>query len=547
MDQRVSADTQAIFDGVLAQLVELNAITRVKAIAITCPVEKSYFVPRLEEEGVDSDSIAQALAAVFNLELFKGNETVKEYGPGWILCTEGTVFFTKPQSKEFFEFFQNHRRDKTVVRTGIISTRKYSEITLDVDQELQETLAIDDENVGEKLLNQILEASILRHSTDVHIEPLDAESVVVKCRVDGSLMPINLSINISNGFENSAYKSLANVLLTAADKEPGSFRNPQSGQFVFSNVSVRMEMVPSKIGLEIIPIFVLRILGQKVTLDHLQNLGFSSTDLTTYQSIARKHPHGLILVSGPTASGKSTTLYAWMKYISDTFPARSFYTLEDPVEKQVRGFRQVEVGKNLTFQTGLRSLLRADPDVIMVGEIRDKETADLGLRASMTGHLVLATLHANSALKSVSRLIEMGLDPVLLADSIICVTAQRMVQKVCQNCRKEALFGDTADYMLYSKLKHAPAASAYIYEANEEGCDAPGCIHGYNGRHLINEIVRVDSVMQEVIGKKATSAELKHTAQERGQSFLWDDGMRLVAEGVTTIEALEIVLEPLEY
>ncbi|THB64895.1 MAG: hypothetical protein D6B27_09575 [Gammaproteobacteria bacterium] len=236
-----------------------------------------------------------------------------------------------------------------------------------------------------------------------------------------------------------------------------------------------------------------------------------------------------------------------MKYISDTFPARSFYTLEDPVEKQVRGFRQVEVGKNLTFQTGLRSLLRADPDVIMVGEIRDKETADLGLRASMTGHLVLATLHANSALKSISRLIEMGLDPVLLADSIICVTAQRMVQKVCQNCRKEALFGDTADYMLYSKLKHAPAASAYIYEANEEGCDAHGCIHGYNGRHLINEIIRVDSVMQEVIGKKATSAELKHTAQERGQAFLWDDGMRLVADGITTIEALEIVLEPLEY
>ncbi len=546
MNERVSSDTKAIFDNVLSELVNINAITRVKAMAITCPVEQGFFVTRLEEEGIDSDSIACAIAAVFKLELFKGNETIKEYGSGWILCTEGTVFFTKPQSKEFFQFFQNHRRDKSVIRTGIISTKKYSEITLDAGQDLQEAIAIDDDNIGEKLLNQILEASILRHSTDVHIQPLDAESVVVKCRVDGSLIPINISINIRDGFETSAYKSLANVLLTAADKEPGSFRTPQSGQFVFSNVSVRMEMVPSKIGLEIIPIFVLRILGQKVTLDHLQNLGLSQNDLSTYQSIARKHPHGLILVTGPTASGKSTTLYAWMKYIADTFPARSFYTLEDPVEKQVRGFRQVEVGKNLTFQTGLRSLLRADPDVIMVGEIRDKETADLGLRASMTGHLVLATLHANSALKSISRLIEMGLDPILLADSIICVTAQRMVQKVCQNCKKEALFGDIPDYETYSQLKHAPASSAYIYEANEEGCDAPGCIHGYNGRHLINEIIRVDSVLQEVIGKKATSAELKQTAKERGQTFLWDDGMRLVAEGITTIEALEMVLEPLE-
>ncbi len=546
MNDKVTLDTQTVFDEVLAELVELGAITRVKALAITCPVEQGYFVPRLEEEGVDPESIAEAIATVFDLELFDNQTIVREFGNGWVLSTEGTVYFTRPQSKEFFEFFQNHRRDKSVVSTGIISTRRYNDISFDAEHEIQDFIPENDDNAGEKLLTQILEASIQRHSTDVHIEPLDAESVVVKCRVDGRLIPINISISIGNGFESSAYKSLANVLLTAADKEPGSFRMPQSGQFVFSNVSIRMEMVPSKIGLEIIPIFVLRILGQKVTLDHLPNLGFSAENLKKYQDIARKHPHGLILVSGPTASGKSTTLYAWMKHISDTFPARSFYTLEDPVEKQVRGFRQVEVGKSLTFQTGLRSLLRADPDVIMVGEIRDKETADLGLRASMTGHLVLATLHANSALKSISRLIEMGLDPILLADSIVCVTAQRMVQKVCQNCKKEVLFGDTPEYSTYSQLKNAPAASEYIYAANDIGCDTPGCVHGYNGRHLINEIVRIDSELQEVIGKKATSAELMHTARDKGQTFLWDDGMRLVAAGITTIDALEMVLEPLD-
>lgn len=543
------------FDAILDLLVEKEIITSMRKRAISAPASIGKFVSRLLDEAISANAIAEVMSAYFNLPLYQDGEQVTAMGADWIICEDGIAYCIYPNG-DSQNILLNRRRSTGQNRLefksfGVISRNKYYEVARATSNDVKnvELGSSQESSDGETVLKRIMDQSLLRRATDVHIEPSRTEARV-SIRVDGQLIAVDILIPVGNSFDNSAYRNLANVLLNMARGEPGSFRHPQSGQFRWmdqnNEVSVRLEMLPVKVGQSEMPKFVLRILGQELSLNRLDNLGFSERNLTLYKEVAEKNPHGLVLVTGPTASGKSTTLYAWMTYLNEAYPTRSYYTIEDPVEKEVRGFQQVQVNDDagLSFFQGLRSLLRADPDVIMVGEIRDIDTAQLALRASMTGHLVMATLHANSAIKAIPRMLEMGLDKILLADSIVSITAQRMVQMVCPECSTIIPFGDHHQYDILSKLQNAPADIDFIKVASKSGCNASDCINGFKGRHVVTEIVKVDSHMQELIGHGATSAELLTAAYERGFQEMWEDGIRLVKNGITSIEALERVLEP---
>lgn len=543
------------FDAILDLLVEKEIITSMRKRAISAPASIGKFVSRLLDEAISANAIAEVMSDYFDLPLYCDGEQVTAMGADWIICEDGIAYCIYPNG-DSQNILLNRRRSTGQNRLefksfGVISRNKYYEVARATSNDVKnvELGSSQESSDGEIVLKRIMDQSLLRRATDVHIEPSRTEARV-SIRVDGQLIAVDILIPVGNSFDSSAYRNLANVLLNMARCEPGSFRHPQSGQFRWmdqnNEVSVRLEMLPVKVGQSEMPKFVLRILGQELSLNRLDNLGFSERNLTLYKEVAEKNPHGLVLVTGPTASGKSTTLYAWMTYLNEAYPTRSYYTIEDPVEKEVRGFQQVQVNDDagLSFFQGLRSLLRADPDVVMVGEIRDIDTAQLALRASMTGHLVMATLHANSAIKAIPRMLEMGLDKILLADSIVSITAQRMVQMVCPECSTIIPFGDHHQYGILSKLQNAPADIDFIKVASKSGCSASDCINGFKGRHVVTEIVKVDSHMQELIGHGATSAELLMAAYERGFQEMWEDGIRLVKRGVTSIEALERVLEP---
>ncbi len=545
------------FDAILDLLIEREVITAMRKRSIAAPASIGGFVSRLLDEAIAADAIAEVVSKYFDLPLFEDGLNVNAMGADWVICDDKIAYCIYPNG-DSQGILLNRRRSSGENRLefnsfGVISRNKYYDAARNSSDDIKsvELGTSQESSDGETVLKRIMEQSLLRKATDVHIEPSRTEARV-SIRIDGQLVAIDIIIPIGASFDVSPYRNLANVLLNMSRGEPGSFRHPQSGQFRWmdqnNEVSVRLEMLPVKVGHSEMPKFVLRILGQELSLNRLDNLGFSDHNLTLYKEVAEKNPHGLVLVTGPTASGKSTTLYAWMTYLNEAYPTRSYYTIEDPVEKEVRGFQQVQVNDDagLSFFQGLRSLLRADPDVVMVGEIRDIDTAQLALRASMTGHLVMATLHANSAIKAIPRMLEMGLDKILLADSIVSITAQRMVQMVCPNCAATIPFGDHSQYDILSKLQNAPADIEFIKVANKDGCSAPDCIYGFKGRHVVTEIVKVDSHMQELIGHGATSAELLAAAYERGFQEMWEDGIRLVKSGITSIEALERVLEPYE-
>lgn len=248
---------------------------------------------------------------------------------------------------------------------------------------------------------------------------------------------------------------------------------------------------------------------------------------------------GVFLVTGPTGSGKTTTLYAQMKYMQSIYPFKSFSTLEDPVEIEVKGFNQTEVdGDQITWESGLVSLLRSDPDVILVGEIRDLSTATQAIRAALTGHMVLSTLHTNKAIDAVSRLLDLGVKPQVLSDALMGVSAQRMTRRVCKSCAAKMKF---SEYPLYfNKYTGIPGLSedALILVENKDGCSA--CDHeGFIGRQIINELILVTPEITKMIAENRPAFEITETLRASGHKDLLDDGVRLVVEHYTTLSEIE--------
>jgi general secretion pathway protein E len=370
-----------------------------------------------------------------------------------------------------------------------------------------------------RLINAILSEAIKAGASDIHLETFE-KRLVVRFRVDGILREVIEPRRELAALLVSRVKVMAR--LDIAEK-----RVPQDGRISLKvggrEVDIRVSTLPSANGERV----VLRLLDKQAGRLSLQHLGMSERDRRLLDDNLRK-PHGIILVTGPTGSGKTTTLYAGLVTLNDR--SRNILTVEDPIEYYLEGIGQTQVNPrvDMTFARGLRAILRQDPDVVMVGEIRDQETADIAVQASLTGHLVLSTLHTNSAVGAVTRLVDMGVEPFLLSSSLLGVLAQRLVRVLCVHCR-EARPADEAECGL---LGLDPQAQPLIYHA--QGC--PECHQqGYRGRTGIYELVIFDDKMRTLVHNGVGEQELLRHARSLGPSIR-DDGRRKVLEGVTTLE-----------
>jgi len=393
-------------------------------------------------------------------------------------------------------------------------------------EEPRDLLETDDEAPIIRLVNSLLFQAVKDRASDIHIEPFE-RTLAVRFRIDGILYDVISPPKRFQPIITSRVKIMAG--LNIAEKrlpQDGRLRTKVAGK----DIDVRVSVVPTAFGERV----VLRLLDRSATLLGLAELGLTGRNLALVDRLIRQS-HGIVLVTGPTGSGKTTTLYAALSTINST--ERNIITIEDPIEYQLHGVGQIQVNPkiDLTFASGLRSILRQDPDVIMVGEIRDGETAEIAIQAALTGHLVFSTLHTNDSFSAVTRLVEMGTEPFLVSSSVIAVMAQRLVRRVCDGCRRP-LADPTPEALAEIGVTVASVTGRTLY-ATGPGCER--CKHtGYRGRTGIHELLVMDDDVRSCIMKNADAAEIRRVATAHGMPTLRDDGAGKVLAGETTIEEI---------
>lgn len=370
-----------------------------------------------------------------------------------------------------------------------------------------------------KMLNTLVQQAYITHASDIHIEPF-RETVIIRMRIDGALQEY---MRITP----ATHKSLITRIKILSNMNIAEKRIPLDGRFDYTFdgqlIDIRVSTLPTTYGEKA----VLRLLGTAMGSDiKLTDLGMLPQNVEKFTKVCDA-PNGVVLVTGPTGSGKSTTLYTVLQDLNK--PTVNVTTIEDPVEKKVFGINQVQTNHKagLDFASALRSILRQDPDVVMIGEIRDNETADIAMRAAITGHLVLSTLHTNDAVSTIARLIDMDVPPYLVAAALNGVLAQRLIRKLCPKCKKIVEVTDAQRATLHDpNLKQA---------YGPVGC--PNCgFTGYKGRTSIHEVLMVDTQLRDMITKNCTTEELREYAKKSGMIFM-DENVRIkIREGVTSIE-----------
>lgn len=372
-----------------------------------------------------------------------------------------------------------------------------------------------------QIVNGLISQAIRMKASDIHIEPRESE-VTVRFRIDGVLRQVA-------SLPRSAHPLISSRLKVMARMNIAEKRLPQDGRILISSdgkeVDLRVSTLPTIFGEKI----VARILDRSDILIGLEKLGLFSDSLDKIEKLISK-PYGMILVTGPTGSGKTTTLYSMLERLNKT--EKNIITVEDPVEYQLKGINQVQVNEKigLTFSNLLRYILRQDPDIIMVGEIRDTETAEIAVRSALTGHLVLSTLHTNDAPSAITRLIDMGIEPYLVASSVIGIIAQRLIRKVCESCKKERVVQE-GDIWVAEGLE--PGTLYYV----GEGCEECGET-GYKGRTGIFEVMLISEEIQRLTVERSPASKIRQQAIREGMITLKEDGIRKVKMGITTPEEI---------
>ncbi|MBO4472543.1 MAG: Flp pilus assembly complex ATPase component TadA [Clostridia bacterium] len=370
-----------------------------------------------------------------------------------------------------------------------------------------------------KMLNTLIQQAFVTHASDIHIEPF-RDTVIIRMRIDGALQEY---MRISP----SAHKSLITRIKILSNMNIAEKRIPLDGRFDYTFegelIDIRVSTLPTTYGEKA----VLRLLGTAMGQDiKLTDLGMLPENAEKFMRVCEA-PNGVVLVTGPTGSGKSTTLYTVLQDLNK--PTVNVTTIEDPVEKKVFGINQVQTNHKagLDFASALRSILRQDPDIVMIGEIRDNETADIAMRAAITGHLVLSTLHTNDAVSTIARLVDMDVPPYLVAAAMNGILAQRLVRKLCPKCKKKVPITEAQKNI----LKDPNMVEAY----GPVGC--PNCgFTGYKGRTSIHEVLVIDTGMRELITKNATTEELREYAKNTGMIFM-DENVRIkIREGLTSVD-----------
>ena len=373
-----------------------------------------------------------------------------------------------------------------------------------------------------RLVNVLISRALDMRASDIHFEPFE-RSFHVRCRVDGVLFDLDQPQKTMQSAIVSRLKLMAN--LNIAER-----RLPQDGKIKirFGNreVDIRVSCVPTIYGESV----VLRLLAQESVDYDLAGLGMDSNDLEYIQNLIER-PYGMILVTGPTGSGKTTTLYCVLKKLNTI--TRKIITVEDPVEYQINGINQIQVKPqiDLTFANALRSLVRQDPDVLLIGEIRDMETADIAIESALTGHLVLSTLHTNDAPGAITRLRDIGIESFLLADSLLAILAQRLIRLLCPHC-KEKYTAREGDRERMSQILPDLPDSLILYQ--NKGCDRCGYT-GYRGRQAIYEILPINEAIKSAIVAGKDAGSIAHTASQLGYQPLVYNGFKKAVEGITTL------------
>ncbi|MGO1368249.1 GspE/PulE family protein [Senegalia sp. (in: firmicutes)] len=389
-----------------------------------------------------------------------------------------------------------------------------------------------DSNLDDELLNEINNAPVVRlvnsfikqaisaKASDIHIEPYE-DRIRIRFRIDATLQEIMSP-------SKNTHSAITTRIKIISKMDIAERRLPQDGRVEMNidgrSIDLRVSSLPTVYGEKI----VIRILDRTSTIMTKKSLGFTENNLNRFNNLL-SYPNGILLVTGPTGSGKTTTLYAALQELNSI--GKNIITLEDPVEYRLDGINQVQINpkSGLTFSSGLRSILRQDPDIIMVGEIRDEETARLAIRAAITGHLVISTMHTNDAASTVSRLVDMGIEPYLVASSVMGVVAQRLVRKICDSCKTEYISEKKEEDILniYEPIK--------LYKG--KGCSK--CYNtGYKGRTSIHEVLEVDKNMRQNINNNNSIDDLKELAKANGMTSLYENNKDLVVKGITSINEL---------
>lgn len=369
-----------------------------------------------------------------------------------------------------------------------------------------------------RLVNLVIIQAVTDGASDIHLEPISAKEIQIRYRIDGQLVKVSSP-------PSHLFSAIVSRIKILSKLDISERRMPQDGSFAMEidgrMIDIRVSCMPLIYGEKV----VLRILDKgSVALD-IEKIGLSSSHLTIFKKVLG-FPYGMLLVTGPTGSGKTTSLYACLNYLNS--PYKNLNTVEDPIEYKLSGINQVQTRPDigLDFAMVLRSFLRQDPDIIMVGEIRDRETADICVRASLTGHFVLSTLHTNSASLTIDRLIDIGIDSAMIASSLVLIVAQRLLRKLCTHCREAYDPGDRIRSEYGLDLE-------FIYRA-------VGCEHcrdlGYHGRHPIHELLSFDEEVRRQVSRNYSSSEFEEFLKSRQMKTLVSSGLELVASGVTSLE-----------
>jgi general secretion pathway protein E len=400
-----------------------------------------------------------------------------------------------------------------------------SESVKDLISEIRQEFKVGDDNSEEssgilKLIELILKTAIISGASDIHIEPTET-NCIIRARIDGMLKEIFV-------FDKDIYPPLGSRVKLLANLDIAEKRKPQDGRFsatiMEKHYDFRMSTLPIMTGESI----VMRILDKSKVMIKLEDLGMHPENYKKFRT-AMDAPYGIIFVTGPTGSGKSTTLYAGMNAIKSV--KRKMITVEDPVEYQMSLLQQVQVNTkaNLTFASALKSILRQDPDIIMIGEVRDKETLKIAIEASLTGHLVLSTLHTNDAVSAVNRIIDMGVEAYLVSGALVAIQAQRLIRKVCPHCKVKTTLPDE----MLKEIKDYIPDTYQFYKA--KGCEK--CMQtGYSGRDMVSEVLVVDDNIQSMIARGVSKEEILEYALNNGFVTMFEDAALRAAVGKTTIE-----------
>ncbi len=397
----------------------------------------------------------------------------------------------------------------------------------DTESEARETHGEDDVAVV-RMINQIIRQAVLERASDVHFEPGES-GVRVRHRVDGVLRE-------TAGLPKGAQSELLSRVKVMADLDITERRRPQDGRIAVKvdgrEIDIRVATLPTPYGEAI----TLRLLDKQVALHDIGELGLQPDDLVRLERMLHK-PYGALLVSGPTGSGKSTTLYSLLGVINE--PGRKIITVEDPIEYRMDGITQMAVNARigLTFASGLRTILRSDPDVVMVGEVRDPETAEMAIRSALTGHLVLTSIHTNDAPSALTRLSDMGVPPYITSSALLGAVAQRLVRRLCPHCKRATR--PDAQLLVGLGFSEREAADMVVYEP--EGCEECGGT-GYRGRMGVFEVMEFDEELSALYLRDAAADELRRSAMARGMRSLRRDALDRVAAGLTSIEEIERVV-----